>query len=217
MIRGEFTVTDWRKAKMLLQSAEMVVNISAFYFEISLPLSYVSYPSIITSSSFFLQLVIFLFFSLHDDALREKFQQICCCHFAVQDGGLCQERRGKYGVQRHPVSLFFYLARLPTAERRSTLVRGGQILLPAMAKAMLMLMDTTDGSPSDPVRVKAVTDYPRDLLPTNACASGSCTLPGVDLLVVIVRFGKYFHTRLNLFPDGVLVHTIYWIERIPLS
>ena len=77
-------------------------------------------------------------------------------------------------------------------------MEGRQILLPYPVKARSASIITMVGSSRDPDKVKAVTVYPRDLFPTDACTYTTWTFPGVALLVTSVRFGKSAHTHLNL-------------------
>ena len=66
----------------------------------------------------------------------------------------------------------------------------------SMVKAMLMLIKMTEVDSSDSARGNPTMDYPSDLFQIDACTNVSCTLPGVVLLVSMVRLGKLLYTFL---------------------
>ena len=85
---------------------------------------------------------------------------------------------------------------------------GRRILLPSVAKAIVMLIEITKFDSSGPARANATTDSPRDLFPTDACMNVSWTFPGVELLVSMARLVKLSQTFLYFSKVGLLVRMI---------
>ena len=71
---------------------------------------------------------------------------------------------------------------------------GRRILLPSVAKAMVMLIEIKKFESSDPARANATTDSPRDLFPIDACLNVSLISPGVSILVSMPILGKSSQT-----------------------
>ena len=85
---------------------------------------------------------------------------------------------------------------------------GRRILLPSLAKAMLMSIKIIEGESSYPARANTATDSMRSLFPTDACTNVSWTSLGVALLVSMDRLGKLSQTFLNFSKAGLLVRMI---------
>ena len=98
---------------------------------------------------------------------------------SVTNGG---RRMALRGVQ---YLCFFEHARLIAAAQRRNSAIGRRILLPSVAKAILIFRKIIEGELRYPARAKATTDSPRDLVPTAAWPNVNWNLPGVALLVII--------------------------------
>ena len=174
MTRGDLTATAWRKAKTLLQLSEMVPNVLAvvcfalpFFIIFS---SSASTPPLLLSSLSLLSSPM-TFPPSFDYSVMERakiFRSSPASNSplwiaaSVRNGGRTTALRG---VQSR---YLFKRARFLAAVRRRTSGIWRRILSLSAAKAMSILVETTEGESTFPARTKSKTDSPREIFPTVA-------------------------------------------------
>ena len=99
---------------------------------------------------------------------------------------------------------FFDRARSPAAAQRITSIMGRWILSPSMAKAISVLIETTEGQSIFPARENITTGSLRDLFPTVVCQDVSWTFSGMAILVSMEILGKSSQTVLYFWAAGSL-------------
>ena len=197
---GDLTATSWKKSKTSSQLSVLVTNVSAvaclfftvFFFLssyyslylslLSFSLSFSSPPSSPPSSAL----------SMTEQAKILRGYPVSVPPSRID--AFVRNYKRKTALRRIQYRWFFYLVRSLAAAQRSISMMGRRILLPSVAKAIVMLIEITKFESSDPARANATTDSPRDLFPTDACLNVSWISPGVLILVSMPILGKSSQT-----------------------